>query len=158
MAMAAEINEWEGFVERGREYLQLRQDELTRDFDLSKHERYDFDQATGTLVFSNAGKAAVIAEIQFVGSFSENTRTWLWSWANSSVDPQLYAELDSVYEFGEERNFSKLTDPGWSAEEADGWDMAAVTAFLLNARGVYRAPSGNLQVFMVITEISRVYG
>jgi hypothetical protein len=57
--------------------------------------------------------------------------------------------------YGEKHQYEKLTKPGWTADEADGWDMAAVTANILQSKGVYKAPdsSGNGFTFLVIQEI-----
>lgn len=156
--MAEENNDWDSLIEESYGYLEDRQAILEKEFNLSKHERWDFDQHAGTLVFSNNGNPAVIAEFQFVGSFSSETETWLWAWANSSIEPHLYEKLETVYKFGKERNYKKLTEPKWDAVEVDGWEMTAISAYLLKAKGVYRPPFGKGYSFMIITEIHKVSG
>src|SRR5438034_10874799 len=47
--------------------------------------RFDWDQEHAQMTFSAEGKAAVVADIQFVGSWSERAGTWMWAWANESV-------------------------------------------------------------------------
>ena len=42
------------------------------------------------------------------------------------------------------------------AKEVDGWEMAAIANYLLQGKGVYRAPAGDLRVFVVITDIRNV--
>ncbi len=83
MATFAEQTE---LIRQSVDYLQERQDALAREFRLNDHKRWDWDQGTGQLVFSNEGVAAVRADFQFVGSVSTRTNTWLWSWANESDD------------------------------------------------------------------------
>jgi len=156
--MAEEKSEWDSLLEESYRYMEDQQAVLEKDFDLSKHEWWDFDQDAGTLIFSNNEKPAVIAEFQFVGSFSSETRTWLWAWANSTIEPKLYEKLETVFRFGEERSFNKLTDDKWDAEEVDGWEMTAIVAYLLKAKGVYRPPFGNGYTFMIITDIYKVSG
>lgn len=157
-AMTAEDLGWDELVEKSMRYAQERQAELERDFDLSRHERWDLDQDTGALVFSNDGVPAVVAEFQFVGSLSDKSGTWLWAWGNSSIEPGLRDELEAVRAFGEGRGFARLTDRKWKAEEVDGWEMAAVTAYLLKARGLYRPPFDGGVSFLVITDIRRAGG
>jgi hypothetical protein len=151
--MADERSDWDQLIENSYRYAEDRQAELEKDFDISKQERFDFNEETGTLIFSNDGEPALIAEVQFVGSYSSETGTWLWAWADSSIEPKLYEKLGRVYDFGEERNFPKLTDPEWEAERADGWQMAAIAAYLLKAKGLYRPPFDKGYFFMVITNI-----
>jgi hypothetical protein len=144
---------WGQLLESSHSYLQTTQAELNQRYDLSSHERWDIDQQKGELVFSNAGKPAVIAKVQFVGSFSSASNSWLWSWANASVLPSLSSEVSKVKEYGEQHRFEKLAERKWPAEEADGWDMAAVTNYLLKGEGVYRPQFGNVTTFVVITDI-----
>ena len=47
----------------------------------------------------------------------------------------------------------KLACAYWSAEEEDGWEMAAVSAYLLKARGAYRSPEGHRLGFMIMTGV-----
>jgi len=97
--------------------------------------------------------AKVVADIQFVGSISTESDTWLWAWANDSVDPKLSAALSVVREFGEKSGFEHLTSKKWHAHGVDGWEMVSIAAFLLNARGAYRTPKGNGFTFMVMTNV-----
>ncbi len=156
--MADEIDLWDNLVEESFRYVDSCQMELEKEFELSKHERWDFDQEAGTLTFSNKGNPTVIAEFQFVGSYSSETGTWLWAWANSSIEPKLYEKLDAVYIYGEKNRFTRLTSQKWEADETDGWEMAAIAAYLLKAKGVYRPPFSKGFAFMVITDINKVAG
>lgn len=144
---------WEDLVRISHQYLQEQQDKLETDFNLSKHERWDIDQEKGELVFSNKGKPAVIAKFQFVGSVSTASHTWLWSWGNESILPALSSQMKIVKEYGEKHGFKKLKDRKWDAEEVDGWEMAAITNYLLKGRGVYRPPFSKGVSFLVITHI-----
>jgi hypothetical protein len=45
-----------------------------------------------------------------------------------------------VKEFGTQKQFEKLINPKWAADEADGWEMTAISAYILKAQGAYRAP------------------
>ena len=39
------------------------------------------------------------------------------------------------------------------AEEVDGWEMTAISAYLLKAKGAYRVPTGKTFSFMLFMEI-----
>jgi hypothetical protein len=138
---------------RAVEYAQSQQDALREQYRLSDHERYDWHQEPAQLVFSNQGVPAVVADVQFVGSISTRSCTWLWSWANQSFVETARTSIRRVRSYGEERGLMKLACAYWGAEEADGWGMAAVSAYLLDAKGVYRSPDEHGYTFLVMTDI-----
>jgi hypothetical protein len=70
-------------------------------------------EETRQLIFSENGVAKVAADIQFVGSISTESDTWLWAWANDSVDPQLSTSNGMVRDYGEEHGFNHLTIKKW---------------------------------------------
>lgn len=147
---------WQRFVSDAIEELETKQDRLQERFDLSKHERWDLDQQTGEIVFSNAGVPAVAARFQFVGSTSTVSDTWLWSWANFSLERSNVEEMLTVRTFGEAQRFATLIVPKWPAAEEDGWELTAVATKVLDAEGAYRAPTEAGFVFMALTEVRRV--
>ena len=146
---------WEGFLNDAVEYLRGRQARLRSDFDLGQWDRYDYDQDTGTLTFSSGGRIGVVADIQIVGSTSKTTGTWLWAWDNPSVLESVKHCVDDVRAHGQKHGFAKLTTPKWTGDERDGWEMAAVAAYLLKAEGAYRAADELGVLFMVLRNVRR---
>jgi hypothetical protein len=142
------FEKYQNFIREAYSYLQSAQDAVKRDFLLGSYERFDWDQDTGTMVFSDKGVAKVIVDIQFVGSISTFTNTWLWSWDNPSILPDVKERILEVRTFGERHGLSQLTTPYWSADEQDGWDMTAVSAKILHAKGAYRSPNTGLSYFI----------
>jgi hypothetical protein len=150
-AMADE--NWVAQVTESHNYLTERQDVLMAEYKLGEHKRFDWDQDMGSLVFSNDGVVAVIAKVQFVGSISTKSNTWLWSWANSTVQDNVKDQMHIVHDFGKKSGYDALTTDKWEGDEVDGWEMTSITAHLLNAKGAYRTSSENGFTYMVITEI-----
>jgi hypothetical protein len=144
---------WHAFVKGSHAELQVKQEELRTKFSLSRHKRWDWDQERAEIVFSNDGVPSVVANIDFVGSISTKSNTWLWSWANPHVLDGVRSRLRAVYELGEQKDFPHLVVPKWAAEEADGWDMAAVSARVLDAAGVYRTPTDNGFTFLLLSQV-----
>jgi hypothetical protein len=134
-------------------YATERQDELRRDFRLGTWQRYDWDQGTGQLTFSADGIVRVVADIQFVGTVSTVSSTWLWAWANPRLEPAVARDVAEVRRYGEEHDIAQLTTPKWAADENDGWEMTSISAYLLRARGLYRAPREGGFTYMVLTGI-----
>lgn len=149
--MSAE--DYSKLVDESNDYLGAVLDAAKIDFKLGSYERYDWDQEKGELVFSDQGVPKVAVKIQFVGSISTKSGTWLWSWDNPSVLENIKKHVQRVRDFGKQHGISKLTTAKWEAEEVDGWEMTAIAAKLLNAKGAYRSPKDDGFTFMVFTDI-----
>ena len=134
-------------------YLTARQDELKANYGLSEYDRWDWDDARGAVVFSDAGVPVVIAPSQLVGSVSRQSGTWLWAWANESVEPRLRRDLDEVRRYGEHHDIWQLTTPKWEAVETDGWEMTSIAAYILQAKGAYRMPDARLFSFVIFDAV-----
>jgi len=89
---------WADFVTSAHNSLSEKQASIMSEYKIGEHERFDWDQENGTLVFSNGDKPAVIAKVQFVGSISTKSDTWLWSWANSTILDNVKDEMHKVKE------------------------------------------------------------
>lgn len=135
-------------------YLNEKIDWCKSEYMLSEYERYDWNQETGELIFSDAGVPKVIARIQFVGSISKKSNTWLWSWDNPTILEDMKKDMLRVRAFGEKHQIEKLTTAKWPAEEADGWEMTSLAAKICQARGAFRAEHEDGFTFLMITDIS----
>ncbi|WP_409035712.1 DUF6882 domain-containing protein [Pedobacter africanus] len=56
--------------------------------------------------------------------------------------------MGKVKSYGESRGFKKLIDRKWKADEIDGWEMTAIAAYVLKAKGAYRVPSKDEKLFL----------
>lgn len=155
LAGAADPN-WEKLTQLSNEYTQARQQELEASFQFSDFDHWDIDQEKGELIFSKKGVPIRVAKFQFVGSYSDRSKTWLWSWANSSILPSLSKDIETVKAYGEKHGFKKLSERKWEATQADGWQMTAISNYLLKGKGVYRPPFAQGATFVVITDIKTV--
>jgi len=102
--------------------------------------RFDFSQDAGTLTLSN-GLGNITAHARFVpvGTWSSETGSWLWGWANESIDRALVAPLQKLRDYGAQTRIELLTSErvACSAEEAQ--EIYAVAVHLLQAQGWYRS-------------------
>jgi hypothetical protein len=147
------LTAWQSFVESCHQDLVAKQDKLSSEYSLSHHRRWDWDQERAELAFSNDGVPTVIANVEFIGSVSTKSNTWLWSWANPSLLKTVRSDITAVRDFGGDRDFPHLTVPKWRADETDGWDMASVAVHVLNAQGIYRTPGDNGFTFLALSNV-----
>ncbi|MGN8058647.1 DUF6882 domain-containing protein [Pedobacter sp. 22163] len=129
------------------EYLKNQQAHCMEKYKIGKYERWDYDQRTGKLIFSDQGVRKVIIDYEEVGSVSLKSNTWLWAWGNSSIEENVKKEITTIRTYGIKRGFESLLKAKWSADIVDGWDMAAISAYILKAKGVYRTPSHDNKLF-----------
>jgi hypothetical protein len=95
----------------------------------------------------------VIADVRLVGSLSTKTDTFQWAWETLEDEPEKTIDLSYVRTFGEVRGIAKLTTPDFASDQAGGWEMAAIAAYLLDADSVYRPPMDHLYWFMLMSNI-----
>ena len=133
-------------------YLEERQKEFLEKYKVNDHERWDWYQDTGKLVFTHRGVKQVEADVHFSGTFSKNSNTWMWAWANDSLEETVKSSSRKVRAIGEELGLLKLVAAHWDATEVDGWEMTAVLAKVMNAIGAYRTPSDTGYTYMVVTK------
>ena len=128
---------------------------LKSDFNLGRWERWDYDLDAGCLIFSHEGKTRVIANIQVVGSTSTSAGTWLWAWANDSLPQNVATDVMASKLFGEKHGIAELTTEllADDAIENLGWELTAVTARLIEAKGAYRAPTDDGCLFLIFRDI-----
>jgi hypothetical protein len=121
---------------------------------LGKFDRWDLDQDTGLLVFSNRDGSFAKCPAQIIGSYNSDAKTWLWAWANSSARENLTGDSLKIKAFGQQHGYSKLIEAEWQGTEDDAWAMVAITTKLCGAAGAYRGPaSSNLFVFMTFGKV-----
>jgi hypothetical protein len=125
-----------------------------REFKISSWPRWDYDFDASTLTFSKDGIARVIVSVQVVGTTSDSSGTWLWSWANAHLPPNVTEGIKKVRSFGETEGLAELTTPSARDDEYLGWGMTAVAAKLLESKGAYRCPGTNGFIYFVYNDLS----
>lgn len=132
--------------------LKALQDEFQERYDVDWYDDWFYNQVTGLLTFSTGN-----VELNFryfdVGSYSERSNTWKWSWDNESTLDSVEEQLGQVKAFGKWSDFEKLTTGYFPSDEFEAWEFAAIAAKLTGGIGVYRPVNNNgLQIYLVITE------
>lgn len=137
------------------ECLNKHQDTCNTVYKIGDYPNWYYDQTTGELTFSDNGNKKIIIDYEEVGSLSFKSNTWLWAWANPHLEQKVKSEICKVRDYGQKRNFKRLTNSKWKADEYDGWEMTAIAAYLMKAKGAYRVPSSDsmLYSFMIYKNV-----
>jgi hypothetical protein len=124
-------------------------------FRLAEWPRYAYDLETASLVFSRDGVPHVIAKVQLVGTIDGEEKTWRWGWADLSVPDVSTRRMEELRAFGEREGIAELTAEALLNEKYLGWEMTAVAAKVLGAKGAYRCPRAEGgTAYFVYTEIA----
>jgi hypothetical protein len=136
------------------EELRVKNTALDAKYGIGQGGRWDVDQDTATLVFSDAnGTPQQRCRMQIVGDVSTRSGTWMWSWGNSSVEPRCKDRMDEVRRYGREHGLAHWDERVFEATEEDGWEFAAVATHVLQGVGAYRGPADHSAVFLVMLSI-----
>ena len=109
-------------------------------FRLADWPRWSYDLETASLLFTRDGIPRVIAEIQLVGATSADGATWRWGWADADVPRKSIERMAEAREFGNRERIAQLTSEELPDDPYLGWEMTAVAARILHAKGAYRCP------------------
>jgi hypothetical protein len=144
--------DYASFAAKCVEELKVLQDKFKHEFSLTWYEDWFYDQTTGLLTFSTVDKELNFKYIS-VGSYSEKSNTWKWSWDNNHTLDNGKESANLIKDFGQRLNFPKLTEGYLPSDEIEAWEFTAIAANLLNGIGVYRPVNDTgLKIFLVITE------
>ena len=152
LSQARNPDSYEKFLQEARAEFQPRAIRLSEEYKLGNYSWY-LDQGTRKLTFSKDGVTKVIADAQIVGSYSTYSHTWMWSWANTSIDEGMKKDMGKVKEYGERRGYKELITAKWECDEDYASTMTAAAGYLLKYKGAYRGPIEDGYVYIVITDI-----
>lgn len=120
-----------------------------KQFYLDSWPRWNYDLERGTLTFSWEDVPKVIATIQVVGTTSISGGTWLWGWANAHLPVAVTKAIEKVRELGKAEGLTELTRAKSKDDKFLGWEMTAIAAKVLGAKGAYRCPGENGFIYVV---------
>ncbi len=128
---------------------------LADEYGFGSFERWDIDQEIGELVFSDGGVPKLVCSVTMLGSLSDQSETWMWGWANRSLLEPLTRDTNAVREYGAQNGIEDLTVEKTAATEGEAWALSALACRILEGRGLYRGPTGNGFVVMMLKDIKR---
>jgi len=123
-------------------------------FRLADWPRWSYDLEAASLVFSRDGVPRVIAAVQAVGSTSGDEAIWRWGWADPELPRSAVERMGEVRDFGRREGVAELTRETLESDAYLGWEMSAVAARILQAKGAFRCrrPEGGV-LYFVYTDI-----
>ena len=155
-ALAQAPVEYEQFLADAVKEFGARSTKFDKEYAIADFDNWDYLQADGQLRFSKGGVTKVVANAQLLGSFSTYSDTWMWSWANSTVDSAVKKDIGKVREFGRAKGYRELIEPKFASDEDHAWKLVAASAQIVGAKSAFRGRIEDGWVYFLITDIRRL--
>ena len=147
--------EFEKLISESTDALRRKQAALEERFGLGTYARWHHDGEAGTLTFSNDDGADIVeARTTEIGTYSLNSRTWMWAWANNSVTDAQRAKSARLKGLFDVTGMRLFHEAHFDADEFLAWELAALGVHHLNSLGCYRGPVRHLWVFLSIDDVA----
>ena len=112
------------------------------------------DLAAGTISFDHDA-GALTGPVQFIGSYSPSTETWMWGWAVNGLPEHVTTAVTDAAGYGIENSISALTTPKlWGVDKSLADELAAVAIHLSGAGTLYRGPSATNVAYLAFGALS----
>lgn len=150
----------EAFVDACMQEMAQKNQRNIEDWGLGNYDRWNIDQATGKLTFSNTpenGGETAICDFQIVGTYSNVSHSWLWAWDNQHIDQRFAADSRALQDLGKAHGVTTFVE-SFHSDQDPGWEFAAIAGKLSNAAGCYRGPiNGNAGfIYMTFSNVTQI--
>lgn len=141
------------FLVAARENLVAQNNAHAQTWQLGKEQGWAADIGMGVIVFRFASGLSGTAHFQVVGTYDENSGSFLWGWAHTSVPAAFREHANMAKRWGSDNAHSAFTSKSVICSLDEAMDFAAVANSLAGAKGVYRGHAGRKYIFLTIGDI-----
>lgn len=114
---------------------------------------WGLDLNAGVLAFRRPHEAPLQLAVEVLGTESEDTNTWLWSWANHGIPPTLAASALQLKELGEAQGIPEFSQAELDiAPEVNPQRICLVAVGVLRASCFFRAPYPRGALYLLIKD------
>ena len=145
--------ELETLLNEGREMIDRTSKAHRERWGLGSAKRWVLDQDLGQIVWSFEDHVAS-APAQILGSWNGKVSSWVWSWDNDSVQPQLRTTAVEVRAFGTLNGVGALATSPLKLNEEQVRDLVAVAFRLAGGTGLYHHYDGVLATYITFGPVT----
>jgi hypothetical protein len=144
-------DEFRKFAQECMDDLQARQERIV---ELALFD-YEIDSERGVATYTANGTLFIEADVVPVGSRGHESSTWLWAWANPSIDGELAASAGALRDVASSTGRHELAaDTAIPATEPEAWEYAAIARRHLDGIGVIRFDANDSDWFLVVCTLT----
>jgi len=137
---------------RSMEELRMRTGSHDRLFQIGRAD-WALNQDDGVIVFTSPNGFIASAPAQIVGTYDTVDGTWVWSWDNPSILPDLCKHALLARQYGQKNGLPEYTTRQFKTDENRCWELTACTCKLGCFQGAYRGPAGDTMVFITFGDV-----
>ena len=150
--MAWSEEQFDQYVEEAYALIESAQSKLEQQYGLGHFERWDLDQTTEKLVFSNSSGPAVTCNVYALGTYGGGI--WKWAWANDSILPSFSQKSRGLKKLASLSGMDVFELEAFEADESMPWEISGMALKEIGGLGVYSCPSKSSSLFVVIDRVA----
>ena len=136
--------QYKDYASKSDSIMQLKQKVFEDEFLTQSYDSWEPDLKNGTIIYKKYGLPTLECIVLVVGSFSEESNTWMWAWKSDSTLADQKDQLLEIKQFGEKHKIRHLRSGLlYDIEESECWEFTAIAGNLLNAIGATSIPQGD---------------
>ena len=148
--------DFDEYLSAAQDELQEKQERLNAEFGLGTWSRFVVDFEAGNLQFFEHEALRAHAEIVPVATHVPEKESLKWAWANAQYPEPVLVKASQLKGLKELTGFKMFTEEFVECDESMAWEIAALACKFANALGAYRVPHGNINSYVLITDIRHV--
>jgi hypothetical protein len=137
------------FVASCMQRLQQKQSDLSAR-GVGQSDRFEVDLAAGKLRFYVGPQLTLEADVTPIGTHAAGDESWQWAWANKSFPEAVRERAAKLKELAAQTTIEAFLERTLEVDEAQTWQLVAMSCEHLGALGTYDFPTRNARLFVAI--------
>jgi hypothetical protein len=142
--------EFENFLKNCYIELQNKQKKITNALETGNYDEYRFDMENKTIQFFKNEKITLQYEFVFIGSWAEEDETWMWAWANDSLDEKLRKDSEAIKNLQNKTGFDEFIAEEVPCDDSMAFELVAAAVHELKAKGMYMIPGEDNEFYIAL--------
>ncbi len=145
--------EFEAFLIKSQEEVRKRQAILNQKYQLNTYETYSFNQSSKSLELKRSTGEIISFEVVCIGSWGYEDHNWVWAWNNENLLENIREESSVLKALAKDTGFNAFEQGNFNCEEIVAKDIAFISVYKLNAKGIYRIIADESYLFLALKNL-----
>ena len=145
--------EFEVFLKKCQEEVRAKQSILNQECQINTYETYSFNQTNRSLELKKNTGESISFEVVCIGSWGYEDHSWVWAWNNKNLSERIREEAGVLKDLAKETGFNTFEQGSFECEEIVARDIAFMSVYKLNAKGIYRIVADESYLFLAIKSL-----
>lgn len=146
-------DEFDKYLEESCDELDVKYKHLVDEYGFGSHDNFVVEYENQSLMFFRKEAPVVEANILPVASHIPEKNSLVWFWSNRNLPDHVREQSKAIKKLYDITGFELFNNPSVECDESMAWEIAVMACKCMNAKGVYRIPQGNLNSYVLITDV-----